>query len=80
MTIQPINVGVGSILFLLSLLFLGPLYIAFLSLAFAFYMIISFLDTENVLIKNDVDTNNDTIMTRSRRRLQAKKITSHTSP
>ena len=76
MTIQPINVGVGSILFLLSLIFLGPLYIAFLSLAFTFYMIISFLDTENVLIKNDVDTDNHTIMTRSRRRLQEERAMS----
>ena len=70
MTIQPINVGVGSILFLLSLLFLGPLYIAFLSLAFTFYMIVTFLEMEDELVKNNIDTGNHTIMTRSRRRLQ----------
>ena len=70
MTIQPINVGVGSILFLLSLLFLGPLYIAFLSLAFTFYMIVTFLEMEDELVKNNIDTDNHTIMTRSRRRLQ----------
>ena len=70
MTIQPINVGVGSILFLLSLIFLGPLYIAFLSLAFTFYMIVTFLEMEDELVKNNIDTDNHTIMTRSRRRLQ----------
>ena len=70
MTIQPINVGVGSILFLLSLIFLGPLYIAFLSLAFTFYMIVTFLEMEDELVKNNLDTDNHTIMTRSRRRLQ----------
>lgn len=76
MTIQPINVGVGSILFLLSLIFLGPLYIAFLSLAFTFYMIVTFLEMEDELVKNNLDTDNHTIMTRSRRRLQEERAMS----
>lgn len=74
MTIQPINLVASSFLFLLSLIFIGPLYLAFLSLVFAFYMIFTFFETENNTLKN-IDTKNNTIMTRSRRRLQEQRNT-----
>jgi hypothetical protein len=79
MTIQPINITVASILFLLSLMFVGPLYIAVVSLTFTLYIIIAILDAENDLIKATVDTDNHTIMTRSRTRLR-QKLNSQSSP
>lgn len=75
MTIQPINLVASSFLFLLSLIFIGPLYLAFLSLVFTFYMIFTFFETENNTLKT-IDTNNNTIMTRSRRRLQEERVRS----
>jgi|LauGreDrversion4_2_1035121.scaffolds.fasta_scaffold3897653_1 hypothetical protein len=69
MTIQPINLGGAVLLFLLSLAFIGPMYIAVVSLILSLYIIIAFFDMENDLLKNTVDTENHTIMTRSRRRL-----------
>ena len=75
MTIQPINLVASSFLFLLSLIFIGPLYLAFLSLVFTFYMIFTFFETENNTLKS-IDTNNNTIMTRSRRRLQEERVKS----
>lgn len=75
MTIQPINLVASSFLFLLSLIFIGPLYLAFLSLVFTFYIIFTFFDTENNTLKN-IDTKNNTIMTRSRRRLQEERARS----
>lgn len=75
MTIQPINLVASSFLFLLSLIFIGPLYLAFLSLVFTFYIIFTFFDTENNTLKT-IDTNNNTIMTRSRRRLQEERVRS----
>lgn len=75
MTIQPINLVASSFLFLLSLIFIGPLYLAFLSLVFTFYMIFTFFETENDTSKT-IDTNNNTIMTRSRRRLQEERVRS----
>lgn len=75
MTIQPINLVASSFLFLLSLIFIGPLYLAFLSLVFTFYIIFTFFDTENNTLKN-IDTKNNTIMTRSRRRLQEERVRS----
>jgi hypothetical protein len=70
MTIQPINLGGAVLLFLLSLIFIGPMYIAVVSLILSLYMIIAFFDMENNLLKNTVDTENHTIMTRSRTRLR----------
>lgn len=75
MTIQPINLVASSFLFLLSLIFIGPLYLAFLSLVFTFYIIFTFFETENNTSKT-IDTNNNTIMTRSRRRLQEERVRS----
>jgi hypothetical protein len=75
MTIQPINLVASSFLFLLSLIFIGPLYLAFLSLVVRFYMIFTFFETENDTSKT-IDTNNNTIMTRSRRRLQEERLRS----
>ena len=72
MTIQPINLGGAVLLFLLSLIFIGPMYIAVVSLILSLYIIITFFDRENNLLQNTVDTENHTIMTRSRRRLQEK--------
>lgn len=70
--IQPINLGLISIIILLSMLFIGPLYIAVVSLILTLYVIMAFFDMENDLIKNHVDTENHTIMTRSRTRLREK--------
>jgi hypothetical protein len=72
MTTQQINLGGAVLLFLLSLIFIGPMYIAVVSLILSLYIIITFFDRENNLLKNTVDTENHTIMTRSRRRLQEK--------
>jgi hypothetical protein len=72
MMIQPINLGLISIIILLSMLFIGPLYIAVVSLILTLYVIMAFFDMENDLIKNHVDTENHTIMTRSRTRLREK--------
>lgn len=71
MTIQPISLAVISIIVLLSMMFIGPLYIAFISLALAIYTIITMVNVENDLVNNTiVDISNNTIMTRSRKRLQ----------
>jgi len=78
MTIQPINVGVAVLLFLLSLLFIGPMYIAVVSLTLTLYMMFTLLDMENDLVKN-VDTDNHTIMTRSRTRLRQQRFNSQSS-
>ena len=78
MTIQPINVGVAVLLFLLSLLFIGPMYVAVVSLALTIYMMFILLDMENDLVKN-VDTDNHTIMTRSRTRLRQQCFNSQSS-
>lgn len=71
MTIQLINLSVISIIVLLSMIFIGPLYIAFISLTLAIYTIVTMFDVENDLVNNTVvDISNNTIMTRSRKRLQ----------
>jgi hypothetical protein len=71
--IQPINVTIAAILFLLSLMFIGPLYIAVVSLALTIYMMFTLLDMENDLVKATIGTDNHTIMTRSRTRLRQQK-------
>ena len=78
-TIQPINVGVAVLLFLFSLIFIGPMYIAVVSLALTIYIMFTLLDMENDLIKASVDTENHTIMTRSRTKLR-QKLNSQSSP
>jgi hypothetical protein len=70
MTTQPINLVGAVLLFLLSLIFIGPMYIAVVSLILTLYIIVAFFDMENDLLKNTVDTENHTIMTRSRTRLR----------
>lgn len=53
------------------MIFIGPLYIAFISLTLAIYTIVTMFDVENDLVNNTVvDISNNTIMTRSRKRLQ----------
>jgi hypothetical protein len=46
------------------------MYIAVVSLILTLYIIVAFFDMENDLLKNTVDTENHTIMTRSRTRLR----------